>query len=241
MEHQANTILVPEIPERLKWFTPLKRSTRNMNVPVPWRVSVDAMTRCVEIKRAPYFSLFYVILGLCVAAVFGGAGYFGYTHASDEKTRVALAAFMICAPVAIFIFLQLLGAGIVMLDSLRWGQIRFRYNPENREVFFGKENVTYRPSDYSKLVFACVRGTDKEDAGREWRLVEITQVFVLLLDKNDQWRRYTLSDDIAYWKTPETGSTQFMKLVDHLQPLLAFDQFVRDYSRDECEKQQRKT
>jgi len=231
---------MPEIPEQLKWYTPLKRSSRNVNVPVPWRVSVDAMTRCIEVKRAPYFSPFYVIVGLCVAALFGGVGYYGYTLEPDEKTRATLAAFMICVPVALFLFLQLLGVAIVAIDSLYWGFVRFRYNPENGELFFGKENLTYRPKDYSKLVIACVRGTEKEDASKEWGLVEVTQVFVLLLDRNDRWRRYTLSDDIVHWKTSETGSTQFMRLVDSLQPLLAFEQFVRDYSKEECDEQQQK-
>jgi len=232
---------MPEIPEKLKWYTPLKRSTRNMNVPVPWRVSADEMTRCVEIRRAPYFSLFYVVLGLCVGAIFGGAGYYGYTHEHDEKFRMALAAFMIGVPLAIFIFLQLLGAFIVFIDSCEWGHIRFRYDPANGELFFGQEKITYRPENYTKIIFSCVRGVDKEDSSKEWGLVEVTQLFVLILDKNNKWQRHTLSDDIAYWHTSESGSRQFVKLVEQLQQLLTFDTFVRDYSRDECYEQQNRS
>jgi hypothetical protein len=140
------------------------------------------------------------------------------------------------AAVGFFFFFQLLGAFIVWADSLEWGEIRFRYDPNNGEVFFGKEKVTFPQKEYQKLVFGCVRGVDTEASIK--MQCEVTQVFVLLLDRNDQWRRYTLSDDLAYWRTSESGSRQFVKLVDHLQTLFSFDVFVRSYSREECYAQQ---
>ena len=136
------------------------------------------------------------------------------------------------------VFMPMVGAFCVLLDSGDWNDLRFRFNPQNGELFFGKAKATYRREDYSKLIFGCVRGYNKEDAHKEWGLLLLTQIFVLVLDKNDGWQRYTLSDDTVVWKTHESGSKQFIKIVECLQPFLTFDQFIKEYSLDECSEQQ---
>jgi hypothetical protein len=69
-----------------------------------------------------------------------------------------------------------------------------------------------------------------------------TQMFMLVLEKNGDWKRYNLSDDsLLSWQTDESGSKQLIKLADLLRQHLPFEQFVRDYSSHECHEQQRST
>ena len=77
------------------------------------------------------------------------------------------------------------------------------------------------------------RGGGKHSMG----LVPVTQIFMLVLDKNNEWQRYNLTDDcIAHWT--KLGSKQFLGIVEKLQPLLECEVFVKDYSKDECFAQQ---
>jgi hypothetical protein len=68
-------------------------------------------------------------------------------------------------------------------------------------------------------------------------MLDTTQIFMLVLDKNDNWKRYNFSDDSANFSW---GRKRFLKIVDRLQPFLSFDQFVKEYSFDECYEQQNK-
>ena len=71
---------MPSIPEQLKWYTPLGFGASSGG-PAVWHVSVDEMTGCVEIKRAPLFKLAAVMMGIIVGAIIAGACFATYTYA----------------------------------------------------------------------------------------------------------------------------------------------------------------
>jgi hypothetical protein len=242
---------MPEIPEQLKWYIPLKSFSKTSG-PVSWCVSVDEMTGCIEIKRVPYIRLFWVITGFIAAAIFSSPAY--YTLYTSGLPRngfdwAFIVIFGIIVPLGMIVFMPAVGAFCVMMDSNHWnGPLRFRFNPQNGELFFAKEKATYRPEDYSQLVLCCVYGTDMEDAymsrGKWYPRSskysppkDSTQIFMLILDKNDQWKRYLLADDSISFSW---GRKRFLKIVDRLQSFLSFEQFDKNYSFDECYEQQKK-
>jgi hypothetical protein len=152
---------MPEIPEKLKWYIPKKYSVK-MTGGFAWHVVVDEMTNCVEIKRVPLFRLFWVIVGFIAAGIFGSPAYVMlYMNGlpSDGFDWAVTIIFGICVPLVMIVFMPAVGALGVMMHSSDWNTpLRFRYNPQNGELFFAKENVTYRPEDYTKLVLCCVWG-----------------------------------------------------------------------------------
>ena len=227
---------MPEIPEQLQWYTPLEHW--HGGTYSSWQMRVDQNNGCFEIKRAPLFIcpstivvLFFIAVTLTICLAID-------PFSLAEETR------MVCVGGAFLFWCFVLLVYVVdtffkVSNARYWkGALRFRYDPASGELFFGKEKDTYRSEDYTKLVLGCVRGAYKNI---DSEIVRITQVCMLLLDKNDEWRRYTLSDEHVHWLTPESGSVQFVKLVEQLQPLLAFDLFVRDYSREECYEQHRRS
>ena len=239
---------MPEIPEKLKWYQPL--GLGSTNGPPPWRVYADEMSGNIEIKRAPLVKAASVVLGVFLAAVIGGACFAIYFYAPvDEKAKPVLIGCMIFFPLLMIFGIPAVDALMTVMNSFHWkGTLRFRYNTQNGELFFSRENVTYRREDYSKIVLGCVRGADMKGAfkkfGTWWKkkgdgsLAQITQVFLLVLDKNDEWKRYNLSDDWVPWSTRQSGSKSFTKVANCLRPHLEFEEFVRDYSLDECFAQQ---
>jgi hypothetical protein len=222
---------MPEIPEKLKWYQPQNRWCRTENMPFTWRIVVDDMTGCVEIKRAPLFSLPWAIVSFVVASIFFGVGYWCFYNG-----QVKAGTFMTVFPAILFPFMLAVGALGVWEDSTHWnGPLRFRFTSQNGELFFAKENVTYKPDDYTKLILGCVGGADRRDEHRNMDIHYTIQFFMLILDKNDEWQRYNLADD----NVPRSrGRGRFKQVVDQLQPLLLFGQFVDDYSEDECYAQQ---
>ena len=239
---------MPEIPEKLKWYQPLGLAI--FNGPLPWRVSVDEMSGIIEIKRAPLVKAVPIIMGICFGVVIGGVFWAIYSSALvDEEVKFVLVGGMIFFPLLMILGFPAIDALITVANSSHWkGPLRFRYGLQNGEMFFPRENVTYRREDYSKIVLGCVRGADMKGAfkkfGTWWKkkgdgsLAQITQVFLLVLDKNDEWKRYNLSDDWVPWPTRQSGSKSFTKVANCLRPHLEFEVFVRDYSLDECFAQQ---
>jgi hypothetical protein len=250
---QKTTML--EIPEKLKWYMPLGLKNSQNELSIAWRTSVDQMTGCIEIKRAPLVRLPGVLFGI-------GLGAFAFVMlfvlksvepTDDAELLHVQMLWMILSPPFLFFVAVGLDATATLRNSRYWkGSLRFRFNPQNGELFFPRENVTYSRMDYSKLVLGCIRGREivwnekifgvrlKRKKGVARR--RSTQIFMLVLDQNDEWHRYNLADDYNSdsnaWKTSESGNKHYVKLVDQLQSLLTFDQFVRDYSRDECCTQQ---
>ena len=226
---------MPKIPEQLKWYTPLKldTSTGRPN----WRVSVDEMTGSVEIERAPLLKLVTMLLGIVLGVIVSG-GFFvaGKADLVDIESRLVWLFFF---PLLIVFVIVAFDAFYTKANSRYWkGSLRFRFDPQNDELFFARENVTYRKGDYSKLVLGCVRGVDMKGAfkiGIAWAklgnhrgrsFVEITQIFMLVLDKNDQWQRYNLADDDVTWRTSESGSKQFMQVAEQLECVPKHQPFI---------------
>jgi len=228
---------MPEIPEKLKWYQPLKRWCTISNAPLPWRIVVDEMAGTVEIKRTPLFCIYWFIAGLIVAGMFAGPVYYfsgqpcaecGNQHA-DTFVLVLVGKVL---PLAMIFFMPAIGALGIYEDSTHWnGPLRFRLTLPSGELFFAKEKVTYRKDDYSQIVIGCVQGFDTSKS----ELDQSIQIFMLVLDRNENWRRFLLSDDYVPWSR---GSKRFKEVVEKLQPYLAFEQFVKDYSKDECLEQQ---
>ena len=145
-----------------------------------------------------------------------------------------------------------------MMNSQHWkGPIRFRYDSRDGILFFPRENATYQQKDCQRIVLSCVRGYDKRGwsktmgvyykagttykRGMPFRCSEegsVTQIFMLVLDEHDEWHRHDIADDWAFWRTRESGSKQFEKVVKKLQHLLECEVFIKDYSVDECFAQQ---
>ena len=240
---------MPEIPEKLKWYQPLGLAI--FNGPLPWRVSVDEMSGIIEIKRAPLVKAFPIIMGICFGVVIGGVFWVIYSYAPvDEEVKFVLVGCMIFFPLLMILGFPAVDALITVSNSSHWkGTLRFRYSLQNGELFFPRENMTYRREDYSKIVLGCARGTEMKGAfkklgvwmkphGRGQGLVPTTQIFLLVLDKNDEWKRYNLSRDWVPWSTRQSGSKSFMKVANCLRSHLEFEEFVKDYSQDECFAQQ---
>ncbi|MCL2117628.1 MAG: hypothetical protein FWH27_04270 [Planctomycetaceae bacterium] len=57
---ESNAIM-PEIPEKLKWYQPQNRWCRISNGPLPWRIVVDETAGTIEIKRTPLFRVYWLI------------------------------------------------------------------------------------------------------------------------------------------------------------------------------------
>jgi hypothetical protein len=272
-----NNTTMPEIPEKLKWFTPLDTSLFDISLPYGqnvWRLFVDEMTGSIEVKRAPLLKFFTVVKAVVLAAITAGAFYAIYVYAPFDKVfgeggnelqRQVCAVLMVVAPLLMVIMIPANDAFMTVQNSKYWkGHLRFRYDPQSGELFFPRENVSYSLKDCSKIVLGCVRGVDKRgwtrvsknfggvyykvggwhsEGGLSLRTTEntpTTQIFILVLDKNDKWQRHDISYDVGSWQNSESGSKQFIQLVDRLQPFLSFDQFVKDYSQDECYEQQNK-
>jgi hypothetical protein len=257
--------IMSEIPKKLKWFTPFDiLLSYGVNV---WRVSVNEMTGCVEIQRTPLIKkstmILAVALGVALFTVFA-AIVFDRPPIGDDQRTMALIGMFVVSP-AIIVGIPALDAFVTLHNSKHWkGHLRFRCDPQSGELFFPRENISYRLKDCSKIVLGCVRGVDK----RGWTRVSkkfggvyykvgsrqsngilsrrtaenkpTTQIFMLILDKNDEWQRHDITYDLGSWRNSESGSKQFLKIVDRLQPFLSFDQFVKDYSQDECYEQQNK-
>jgi len=247
---------MPEIPEQLKWYTPL-----NLGVGTGlsnWKISVDEMTSYIEIKRTPLVRLSIVLSALLFGAILSGMLFALYIDDDFiEEGKPFLFYAMILVPplfVAVFVALDILCS---LADSRHWnGPLRFRYNFQNGELFFSRENVIYRAGDYEKLILGCVRGADMEGYAKnfggmwslEWnvkslnrrRLRQQTQIFMLVFDNNGEWQRHNLADDdwVTWWGK-ESGSRQFIRIANLLERHLLFERFVKDYSLDECYEQQR--
>ena len=242
---------MPEIPEQLKWYTPLKLGVGSGLL--TWRISVDDWTGCIEIKRASFVRISTVLLSLLPCAFISWCLFGMYTSEElIDEARPFIFVAMILSPLFIVLAFVALDNFCSMADSRYWNEpLRFRFDPQRGELFFPRENITYRAGDYANLVVGCVRGSDMRglikrfgawwDINKQRRLRIQTQIFMLVFDKNDQWRRYTLSSDDMWvaWITPESGSKQFLQLADLLQQHLSFETFVKDYSLDECYEQQR--
>lgn len=240
---------MPEIPKQLKWYVPL--GLGSVNGPPVWRVSADHRTGCVEIKRAPLLKFFSVMMGLFFGVLIVGALFAIRTYLPLDKEGETVVAFAMIffPPFMLFAFVAL-DALVTVMNSQHWnGPLRFRFDPQNGEMFFPRENVTYRQGNYSKLILGCVRGADMKGAfktfgvwmkqKKDGTLAQTTQIFMLVLDDNNEWKRYHLADDWVPWPTGESGSKQFMNLTTKLRQFLLFDEFVKDYSMDECYEQQR--
>ncbi|MCL2710384.1 MAG: hypothetical protein FWE95_05850 [Planctomycetaceae bacterium] len=237
-----------EIPEQLKWYTPLRigAGTGRPN----WRVSVDEMTGCIEIKRTSLIHFVDILAVIFFCALISGGLYAAYTYAPiPEEMQIALFGSMVLVS-PFLIFVVVMNAFLRRRkDSQFWnGSIRFRFDPQTSELFFPRENVTYRPTDCSKLILGCVRGSEmgilgKRGYGRSpcMDIAKSTQIFMLVFDKAGQWHRHDLSDDHgAVWKSyaHESGSKQFLQVADLLRPHLLFERFVKKYSSNECFDQQ---
>ena len=237
-----------DIPEQLKWYTPLGLKNSHNELGTAWRVLVDQTTSCVEIKCAPLIRLSAVLAGFFLGAfTTGGLFVVGNYDPVTDDTSV----FFIFLPLMIVVLVSL-DAFTTLVDSRYWkGSLRFRFNPQNGELFFPRENMTYGAGDYAKIVLGCVHGTEVIAfkgirvwwAGKFVARARSTQLFMLVLDQNGEWKRYNFSDDhdsdFKKWKTSESGSKQFFQLADLLRQHLSFETFVKDYSLDECYEQQR--
>jgi len=243
---------MPDIPEQLKWYTPLRLDAYS-GVFAIWRVTVDEMTGNIEIKRAPLIKLSSVLLGIALGVIVWGGFFFvgeGDFILDLEELIIGLVFFsllIICVIVP-------LDAFCTTANSRHWkGPLRFRFASTNGELFFPREDVTYYGREnYSKIVLGCIRGVDMKGAfkmGIAWvklgrkrsnSFEETTQIFMLVLDQNGEWKRYNLADDTVRWRSKESGSKQFVQFADLLRQHLSFEQFVKDYSLDECYEQQRR-
>jgi len=255
---------MPEIPEKLKWYQPLGLgSSAYSHLPPPWKIIADKLTGCVEVKRAPLIristvatALVLTVMAIAVGALFSLIeGWEGV----DWLRNLPNEFFIFLFPIVLAAFLTL-DAITIVTNSRHWkGRLRFRFVPQNSELFFPRENVTYQLKDCSKIVLGCVRGYDK----RGWSKAEpfgiyykigttgrpgsdkshkpVTQIFILILNEHNKWQRHNLADDWASWRNKESGSKQFMKLIEKLQPLLECEVFIKDYSKDECFAQQNST
>jgi len=244
-----------EIPEQLKWYTPLKLGAGSglSN----WRISADEMTSCIEIKRTPPVRLSVVLSALLFGVLLSGMLFALYIDDDFiEAGKPFLFYAMILVPplfVAVFVTLDILCS---LADSRYWkGPLRFCYNFQNGKLSFSRENVTYRAGDYEKLILGCVRGADMAWLTKnffgiwriEWNVKSLrrrqprlqTQIFMLVFDNNGEWQRYNLADDWVTWWDKESGSRKFMQVAEQLERHLLFDRFVKDYSLDECYEQQR--
>jgi len=246
---------MPEIPEQLKWYTPLNIGSGALDM--AWRVSIGE-TGYIEIKRALLFRFSGVLVGIVIGVICTGILFpvYAFDLEGDGKEPFLIGVMVLTLPFTIFLFVAL-DAFCTLENSKYWkGSLRFRFNPQNGELFFSRENVTYGAGDYAKLVLGCVRGTEVMEAEdfrmfglRVWRTVgkrarvRSTQIFMLVLNQNSEWQRYNLADDYNSdsnkWKTSELGNKQFLQLADLLQQHLSFETFVKDYSLDECYEQQR--
>jgi hypothetical protein len=225
---------------------------------IAWRLSVDQKTGCVEIKRAPLVRLPTVLFGIALGAiaVIGLFIAFSFEPTDDAELSRCRMLVMVCStPLCSCVFVPL-DASTTLINSRYWkGSLRFRFDPQSGELFFPRENVTYGAGDYSKLVLGCVRGTERASPDKFFgmrltrkksvAIAKSTQIFMLVLDQNDVWQRYNLADDhnsdSNTWKTSESGNKQFTKLADLLHRHFSFEQFVKDYSKDECYEQQQGT
>ena len=244
---------MPEIPKKLKWYTPLGL-VESANLPPFWQVTIDTMTGSVEIKRSPLIRLATIVPVSVLGMFFGGVCLVCYIYDVPRTEREGIVEFygIFFAPLFTLFLFVALDMFFTMANARHWrGSLRFRCDLQNGELFFARENQTYQRAEYQTLVLGCVRGVPSmkmlvKKFGVWCRLwcgsTRITQIFILVLDENDEWKRYDLADDSAVsWRTSESGSRQFVKLVEQLQPLLTFDTFVRDYSRDECYEQQNRS
>jgi hypothetical protein len=158
--------------------------------------------------------------------------------------------FVVSAVIAFSLFL---GVGYLMTTMINAKVeqvgLTFRYTSKKGELVFPKNNAIYRPENYKKLIFGCVRGWDMRrfhrGIGGMWvskakkRYTGYnTQHFMLVLDKDDKWKRYDIASEYVVWDKGQAGSQMFIELVDQLRPHLDFDVFVKDYSQDECFEQQ---
>ena len=248
--------MTQDIPEKLKWYQPLKLAFRKRLL--AWRVSIDEITGCVEIKRAPLIQVASIMTGLVLAAVVWGISFAAHRwFPGNEGEKMVFVGCMIILPPLTFVVHLVINATITLFNSQHWkGLLRFRFDPQNGELFFPRENMTYRQKDCQKIILGCARGWDK----RGWSKMGIvyykiggwyskgtgvssnedkpnTQIFMLILD-NSGWKRHNLTHDWGYKLSNEQGSKPFMKVADCLRSFLDFDVFIKDYSLDECYGQQ---
>ena len=152
---------MPEIPEKLKWYQPLKLAFRKRLL--AWRVSVDEITGNVEIKRAPLIQGSSVVFGLAYSAVVWGISFalYHWLPGNEEGKMVSADCMLVLPPIA-FVWCLMFDAVTTLLNSRHWkGVLRFRFDPQNGKLFFPKENMTYRQKDCQKIILGCVRGWDK--------------------------------------------------------------------------------
>ncbi|MCL2348796.1 MAG: hypothetical protein FWC50_11130 [Planctomycetaceae bacterium] len=151
---------------------------------------------------------------------------------NQHDDKFVFVVFGIVVPLAMIVFMPAVGAFGIFEDSTHWnGPLRFRLTLQSGELFFAKEKVSWRKDDYSQIVIGCVQGFNTSKG----ELDQSIQIFMLVLDRNGKWRRFLISDDYVPWSR---GSKRFKEVVEKLQPYLAFEQFVKDYSKDECLEQQ---
>ena len=230
---------MPEIPEKLKWYQPLALGVSS--TPVPWRASVDEMTGCIEIKRAPLIKMSSVMLGLLLAVIVGALFALVYFYVPIEGDERMLVICGMGFPLMMIIGIPAVDALMTILHTWHWkGGLQFRFDPRSSELFFPKENATYCVIDGVKLVVGCVHGFDMRRSSQ--RYPWIAQIFMLVLDKNGEWQRHNLTYD---WDIEEFFSKSkthvkphFSRFVEKLRAHLEFEVFERDYSKDICFAQQ---
>jgi hypothetical protein len=232
-----------DIPEQLKWYMPLNLGTGSGLS--AWRLSVDDVTGCIEIKRSPLIQLSVVLGGLFIGTFLLVCliGMYISDEPVDKEKPFAIAVMILCPLLSVCAFVAL-DIFCTMADCKYWTEpIRFRYDSHNGELLFPRENITYGVGDYKKIILGCVSGYDLQinvpwyNKRRRYFRAH-TQIFVLILDQNDEWKRYNLSNDRVSWQNNKSGSRQFIKLADLLGQHLQFEQFVKGYSTDKCYVQQ---
>ena len=124
-----------------------------------------------------------------------------FTTCVTIATIVAVPFFCVVAPFVNWI--------VINYNSAYWGgPTRFRYNIETREIYFPRERVSYKPTDYLKLVFGYTTGYDTRNAwqplyggmsmpGAHEANLKQAQFYIIILKNDGQWVRYTLATDMS--------------------------------------------
>ena len=121
------------IPEQLKWYTPLGLQNSQSELSIAWCTSVDDMTGCIEIKRAPFVKLSAALCGIMIGTF--ATGILSLVYIFDlgrEDAEPLLVSIMFSVlPFTIFLLVAL-DAFCTLLNSRYWkGSLRFRFDPHN--------------------------------------------------------------------------------------------------------------
>ena len=220
------------------------------NGPEKWIAVFDEEQQVVDVRRGTMFPLSASVLSLAFLVAFTCviAAIHFYTDVD------VFMKFIIALIFSIVVFAIPFGyASTVRQNSNYWGGIlHMRFDKEAREFFFPRENAVYEVKDCPKIILGCVWGyeTDgvEEFMGMLVRkrqnkhdvpiVIPCLECFVLLLSKEEGWKRHDIAFDAAYVKRPY-GSHGFAKLIELLQPLTKCEVFFQKYSLRECYDQQR--